>query len=407
MIRTYILPCRLKRTVADAFNLASGAIYTGVLVAHWRIVRKKGVWLSEKAGTRLSDQIVKAALHAHTIDAAQQGFYTACRTARALKKLNPKAKYPHWTKRFRTTVWKSSALKVQGETLKLSNGHGNVPITIALPTALQSVLRFLEVRLVYDKKAHRYTWHVVVENGVQPKTVEQNAVVSVDLGEIHPAVVGDEHETTIILCRKRRHEAQGHAKRLASIARALTHKTKGSRRYKQLVQAKSRLKAKHERIVSDLSHKVSRAIVDVAVEHNAKTIVMGDIKDIANGIGLGTNVNQKISGWNHGQLRQLVEYKAEAEGITVELINEAYTSQTCPQCQARHKPRGRMYCCSACGFQAHRDVVGQINLLSRFKEGSAGKLAVPEIIKHRRPAASGKRSMRRCLDTGQPQSCSS
>ena len=55
MIRTYILPCTLPRPVADALNLASGAIYTQVLVSHWRVVRHKGHWLSEQAGTRWSD----------------------------------------------------------------------------------------------------------------------------------------------------------------------------------------------------------------------------------------------------------------------------------------------------------------------------------------------------------------
>src|SRR5262249_45362663 len=34
MIRTHAIPCHLPRTLADALNAASGAIYTGVLVAH-------------------------------------------------------------------------------------------------------------------------------------------------------------------------------------------------------------------------------------------------------------------------------------------------------------------------------------------------------------------------------------
>ncbi len=51
MIRTQIVPCHLPRARADALNLESGRIYTGILVRHWRIVRKKGIWLSEKPGT--------------------------------------------------------------------------------------------------------------------------------------------------------------------------------------------------------------------------------------------------------------------------------------------------------------------------------------------------------------------
>jgi len=143
-------------------------------------------------------------LHAHSIDAAQQGFYKACATTRAVRKAGiQEAKFPHWRKTFRTTIWKSTAIKKDGVVLTLSNGKGNRPITLTLPAHLVDVLRVLEVRLVFDKKARRYTWHVVCENGKQPKPPPGEGVVSVDLGEVHPAVVGDTEEVTIITCRKR------------------------------------------------------------------------------------------------------------------------------------------------------------------------------------------------------------
>jgi len=44
MIRTHVISCKLPRTRADALNLESGRVYTGVLVAHWRTVRKKNLW---------------------------------------------------------------------------------------------------------------------------------------------------------------------------------------------------------------------------------------------------------------------------------------------------------------------------------------------------------------------------
>lgn len=413
MIRTHKILCKLNRSFADALNLASGGIYTGVLVAHWRVVRKKSVWLSEKAGTRLSDSIVDAALHAHTIDAAQQGFYKACKTARAARKLDAKAQFPHWPKRFRTTIWKNTAIKIKcvsgvsgTGSLELSNGQGNPKITIALPTELRTALRYLEVRLVFDKRARCYWWHIVVEDGRQPRQTPGENTVSVDLGEVHPAVVGDETEATLVLCRERRHEVQGHAKRLASIRRAMSRKTRGSKRYKKFVRTKSRMKAQHNRVISDIEHKVSRAIVDTAIERAANTIVMGDLRDVADGVALGKLTNQKISGWNHGKIRKFVEYKAQAAGITVVLVDERYTTQTCPNCGQRHKPGGRVYCCPSCGFQSHRDVVGQINILSTFKHGAPGKIPVPHTfpIKHRLPF--DIRLKRRCLDTGRSVACS-
>jgi putative transposase len=401
MIRTHILPCKLSRPVADMLNLASGTIYTQVLVNHWRVVRRQDHWLSEKSGTRWSDSTLPVKpLHAHSIDAAQQGFYNACRTTRALRKIGiAEAKFPHWRKRFRTTIWKNTAVKRDGVVLTLSTGKGNAPVVLTLPERLADVLRILEVRLVYDRKARRYAWHVVAENGMQPKAAPGANIVSVDLGEIHPAVVGDTEEATIITCRARRHAAQGHRKRLGTLAHALSRTKKGSRRQKRLLRCKSRMKAKHARVLRDMEHKISRAIVEVAVERQAGTIVIGDVRDVADGVAFSKQSNQKISGWNHGKIRTYVGYKAEAEGIAIRLQDEAYTTQTCPQCGHRHKPRGRRYRCGQCGFSGHRDVVGQVNILSAHTYGEPGKIPAPTCVKHRIPY--NIRVMRSCRDTGQ------
>jgi putative transposase len=399
MIRTRIIPCGLARAACDALNAASAAIYTGVMVWHWRVYRRKGLWLSERAAYRWADHRIVVALHAHSIDAAQQGFYKACAVTRASRKAGSSdVRFPYHRKRFRTTTWKNTGIRRKGDNRILSNGRGNPSIAIPLPTELRDALRFLEVRLVYDKLARRYTWHIVHENGKAPKPAPGPNIVSVDLGEVHPAVVGDEQEATIITCRERRHEAQGHAKRLANINRSIARKVKGSKRHRRLVQAQARMKAKHARVVRDMEHKISRAIVDTAVERQAGTIVLGDVRDAADGVDCGRVANQKISRWDHGQVRRYVEYKAEAEGIAVELADEAYTSQSCPSCSHRHKPKGRRYRCPACGFQAHRDVVGQVNILSVFKHEEPGKIPAPAVVKHRIPH--NLRVMRRCRDTG-------
>ncbi len=162
-------------------------------------------------------------------------------------------------------------------------------------------------KLGYDKKARRYTWHIVVENGLKPRPSPGANVVSVDLGEIHPAVVGDKVAATIVTCRERRHLSQGHAKRLAKIQTAIARKAKGSRRRKRLVRAKVRMNAKHKQVMRDMEHKISRAIVDTAAERKAGTIVIGDVRDIADKGDKGKEHNGRMSRWNHGKIRAYVE----------------------------------------------------------------------------------------------------
>jgi putative transposase len=163
------------------------------------------------------------------------------------------------------------------------------------------------------------------------------------------------------------------------------------------------VRAKQRRRIRDAEHKISRAVVDYAVERLAGTIAVGDVRDVANGKRLNRRNQQKISTWTHGRLRQAITYKAEAQGIVVVRVDEASSSKSCPNpaCRHRHKPRGRVYHCRACGLVAHRDLVGATNLLSRHCHGSVGQIRpAPSLMQRRPAAASGKRSMRRPLDTG-------
>jgi IS605 OrfB family transposase len=139
--------------------------------------------------------------------------------------------------------------------------------------------------------------------------------------------------------------------------------------------------------------------VNWAVERRAGTLAVGDVRAAADKVNIGRTTNQKISNWTHGRMRQYLTYKAEAAGMRVELVDEAYTSQTCPHCGRRHKPRGRVYTCPACGFVGHRDIVGSANLLSRSRFGKVGQIIPPAVVKYRHPFdATGKRSP---VDTGQ------
>jgi len=115
---------------------------------------------------------------------------------------------------------------------------------------------------------------------------------------------------------------------------------------------------------------------------------------------LGAHQNQKLSTWRHGKLRAKLTYKAEAEGMAVVLVDERHTSQTCPNCSRRYKPKGRTYRCPDCRFQAHRDIVGAANILSRQLYGDVGKSRPPPATMYRHPVRPGKRSG---LDTGQPK----
>lgn len=387
MITTQVFACTLPKATADALNRESGRIYTTTLVEHYRVYRHSGHWLSPKADERLNDYLSgPTLLHAHSRDAAQQAFAKACKTAHACKAAGLNTRYPYKRKFWRCTIWKNTGIRKQDNTLLLALSRGNPRVSVALPVHLRDLPgeAFVEMRLVWDKAARRYMWHLVVEDGKVPPAAPGTNVAGVDLGEIHPAAVSDGVESVLFTVRQLRSLAQYTNKRLAELQQKQAGKVKGSRRWKRIQRRKNRFLAQQKRRKRDIAHKVSRAVVDWAVEQQVGVLAVGDVRDAADNIDLGKQANQKIANWTHGQLRRYIAYKAAAKGMAVELINEAYTSQTCPNCGERHKPRGRVYRCPTCGFRSHRDAVGAANIRSVKLFGIPGK-SPPGTIKYRRP----------------------
>jgi hypothetical protein len=113
MIRTHSFPCSLPKPQADALNGESGRIYTPTLIWHYRIHRRKGLWLFSAAAEKLGDSLAPTTLHAHSRDAAQQGFYQACKTTVACRKAGLDVKYRQpfgWVKA-REIEWPFAPLK--------------------------------------------------------------------------------------------------------------------------------------------------------------------------------------------------------------------------------------------------------------------------------------------------------
>jgi putative transposase len=308
MLRTIQFACTLPKAEAGALNAESGRAYSNMLVRHYRLYRKQGVWLAPKAGERLEDALGgPTSLHAHSRDAAQQGFYKACKTARACRHQGLEVKYPHRRKRFRTTIWKRTGISRAAGTLVLALARGLAPVQVALPSHLLAAASVvLEARLVWDRAARHYSWHLVVEDGCAPLPAPGTGTAAVDLGEIHPAALTDGTETCIITCRALRANAQYTAKRLSEIRAKQARKQPGSRAFRRLQRRKNRFLAKQKRRARDMEHKVSRAVVTWAKERHIGTLVIGDVRDVADGKRLNTKSQQKIGLWSHGRQRAYI-----------------------------------------------------------------------------------------------------
>jgi putative transposase len=146
------------------------------------------------------------------------------------------------------------------------------------------------------------------------------------------------------------------------------------KRQRRLLKNKTRASANLTCQPRHILPKASRHGVNFCSKHPIHPIAIGDVRDIHNGVNLGSLSNQKISQWPHGQFKQSSEYKSRMVGMTVDEIAEDCSSRTCSHCSHinNHAPKGRTFSCPRCGAVIHRDVNGSANICSRFAFGSYG-----------------------------------
>lgn len=89
----------------------------------------------------------------------------------------------------------------------------------------------------------------------------------------------------------------------------------------------SQLNSKRNYKIKDTMHKISRYTIDYCLENNIGTIVIGKNDNWKQEAGMGKRNNQNFVQIPHSRLIQMLQYKAEAEGITVKLQQESHTSK--------------------------------------------------------------------------------
>lgn len=107
-----------------------------------------------------------------------------------------------------------------------------------------------------------------------------------------------------------------------------------------------------------LAHRVSRQIVDFAVQHGARVIVFENLKSFRPEKGTRSHrLNQKLGYWLRGRVVRYAEYKALHAGVLVVAVSPVNTSRRCPLCgelsierYAPGKENGKKLArCTACG----------------------------------------------------------
>ena len=189
----------------------------------------------------------------------------------------------------------------------------------------------------------------------------EGRILGVDLGIKYPAYVclsDDTYKRKSIGCaedfikfreqiRARRYRLQ---KQLSMV--------KGGKGRNKKLQALDRIKDKERNFVKTYNHMISKNVVEFAKNHKCESINLEKLtKD-----GFP---NMILSKWSYYELQNMIEYKAEREGISVKYVDPAYTSQTCSKCghvDKENRTSQEKFKCIECGFELNADHNAAINI---------------------------------------------
>ena len=133
---------------------------------------------------------------------------------------------------------------------------------------------------------------------------------------------------------------------------------KGGKGRKKKLQAINSLRDKERNFAKTYNHQLSYKIVKFAKDNKCEFINLEYLtKD-------GFE-NRILSSWSYYELQNMIEYKAEREGIKVRYVDPAYTSQTCSKCghvDKEHRPTQAKFKCINCGLELNADHNASINI---------------------------------------------
>jgi len=238
------------------------------------------------------------------------------------------------------------------------------------------------LEIVYDSVKRKWYAHIsytVEEKFVNnewvklPRKPKDNLSAGVDLGVNNLMVVYVESgESFLVNGRPLKSIAFYWQKRIADYQSKLNKSGyKTSRKLKGMHQ-KAKLQAKH------YINTAVRQTVEKLYEMGVSKIIVGHPKDIARNSDKGRRQNFVLSHvWRFNYVIQRLKEVSEEFGISVIVVDEAFTSQSCPLCGQRHS-NGRifrgLFKCRREGVVMNADLVGAFNILRKAVETIAPSL---------------------------------
>lgn len=278
-----------------------------------------------------------------------------------------KVRLPYKQKKYYTTGWDCQSVKTFNNYILLSrplaeDNKKQQPYKCYIKNPPENII---EVELIY--RGNKYCLAIKYKVNAEYLQIKSNNEASIDLGEIHSITsINNNGNALIITGRKLRSIKQDRNKNLGALVSKRDKCQKHSNQWWKYDRAIKKLIWKYDNKILDATHKITKLYVDYCLIQNISKVYYGDLDNCTRNTKKRTGkfVGQKLNQWNFGQSIRLLENKLNRYGIELVKINEAWSSQKCPDCGKKNKPKGRNYHCRRCDYTMHRDINGAINILN-------------------------------------------
>ena len=230
------------------------------------------------------------------------------------------------------------------------------------------------LEIIYDEVKRKFYAHVSISKVEEklegkewvkiPRRPKGSLSAGIDLGVNNlMAVYVENGESFLVNGRPLKSIAFYWQKRISEYQSKLSNSgCRTSRKFRKMHE-KAKLQAKH------YINTAVRQTVEKLYQLGVSRIVIGYPKEIARGPNKGKRQNFILSHvWRFNYVIKRLKEVSEEYGISVVLVDEFFTSQSCPLCGQRH-PNGRifrgLFKCHGEGVVMNADLVGAVNILKK------------------------------------------
>jgi putative transposase len=277
-----------------------------------------------------------------------------------------RAERPHRKKKFKC---QDSFRFPQGFRLEEANSRIYLPKIGWVRYRNSRALRGVAKNITISRKADRWFASIQTEFEVEAPVHTCTSQVGVDLGVCRFATLSDgTHIDPLNALKKREY-------RLRRYSRMMARKQKFSQNWKK---AKARVAKLHEKAANSRKDFLHNTSTDLAKTHglicmedlkvgNMSRSASGTLAGRGKGVRAKSGLNRSILDQGWGDFRRMLEYKLGWAGGHVIVVPAMNTSRACPSCSHVSKDNRKFqaqFACVACGYAAHADHVGALNVLA-------------------------------------------